>query len=86
MSETLRTGHPLVNGASHSTLPEVATTLAHIADSFGLKPAKLAAMVGMGEVGVDTPLTPQQIAFALDAADNNPFVGPTRPARHRLTP
>jgi hypothetical protein len=59
------------------------TTLAHIADSFGLEPARLAVMVGMSEVGVDTPLTPQQIAFALDAADNNPFVGPTQPGRHR---
>ena len=61
------------------------TTLAHIAASFGLEPAKLAATVGMGDVGVDTPLTLQQIAFALDAADNNPFVGPNQPGRHRLT-
>ena len=36
-------------------------TLAHIAGSFGLEPANLAAIAGMGDVGVDTPLTPQQV-------------------------
>ena len=61
-------------------------TLAHIAGSFGLEPANLAAIAGMGDVGVDTPLTPQQVEFVLDAADTNPFVGPSRPGRHRLTP
>jgi len=37
------------------------TTLARIAASFGVEATDLAAMVGMSEVGVDTPLTPQQV-------------------------
>jgi len=62
------------------------TTLAQIADSFGVEPAQMAAMVGMEEIGVDTPLTPQQVEFAVDAADHNPFSGPLRLGRHRLRP
>ena len=61
------------------------TTLAHIADSFGVEPTQFAATVGMSEVGVDTTLTPQQVDFALEAADTNPFTGPLRVGRHRRT-
>ncbi len=62
------------------------TTLAGIADSFGVEPATLVAMVGMDDIAVDRPLTREQVAFILDAADNNPFTGPIRHGRHRRTP
>ena len=61
------------------------TTLAHIAESFGLEPTTFAAMVGMDDVRVDALLTRQQVDFALDAADTNPFTGPHRIGRHRQT-
>ena len=44
----------------------------------------MAAIAGMEELGVNTPLTPQQVEFAIDAADHNPFSGPIRIGRHRL--
>ena len=61
------------------------TTLAQIAASFGVEASDLAAMVGMSDVGVDTPLTQQQVDFAVDAAETNPFTGPNRIGRHSRT-
>lgn len=58
------------------------TTLAQIAESFGVKPDQMASMVGMEDVGVNTPLTTQQAEFAIEAADHNPFSGPIQIGRH----
>lgn len=59
------------------------STLTQIAASYDVQPIELATLVGIADVDPHAELSPEQIAYVLNCADNSDFFGVSR-GRHRF--